>query len=68
MDNVNPTVYKVHKPVAERHETFQYSDDFDREEMTASEVFEHIRHVNDPEHPLSLEQLNVVSVRSLKCS
>jgi hypothetical protein len=31
-------------------------------------VFQIIRHLNDPEHPLTLEQLNVVSVSSLVLS
>lgn len=29
------------------------------------EVFEHIRHLNDPEHPLTLEQLDVLSLDSI---
>lgn len=29
-------------------------------EIDSLEVFEHIRHINDPEHPLTLEQLKVV--------
>jgi len=29
------------------------------------EVFEHLRHLNDPEHPLTLEQLNVISMRNI---
>ena len=32
-----------------------------REAIDALEVFEIIRHLNDPEHPLTLEQLRVVS-------
>jgi metal-sulfur cluster biosynthetic enzyme len=32
-----------------------------REAIDAWEVFEHIRHVADPEHPLTLEQLDVVA-------
>lgn len=31
-------------------------------------ITEHIRHVNDPEHPLSLEQLNVVSLDNVTVS
>ncbi|PNW76875.1 hypothetical protein CHLRE_11g479700v5 [Chlamydomonas reinhardtii] len=33
----------------------------DREPIDALEIFEHIRDINDPEHPYTLEQLNVVS-------
>mmetsp|Transcript_6356 Transcript_6356/g.10067 ORF Transcript_6356/g.10067 Transcript_6356/m.10067 type:complete len:197 (-) Transcript_6356:62-652(-) len=36
------------------------------DEFTASEVFEMIRSINDPEHPLTLEQLNVVSLENVK--
>ncbi len=32
------------------------------EEIDALEVFDHIRHINDPEHPLTLEQLNVTQL------
>ena len=31
-----------------------------REPIDALEVFDHIRDITDPEHPYSLEQLNVV--------
>lgn len=31
-----------------------------REPIDAAEIFEHIRDIVDPEHPYSLEQLNVV--------
>ena len=40
-------------------------DEDEREYITREEVFEHIRHLNDPEHPLTLEQLNVVSVENI---
>lgn len=33
-----------------------------RDGVDALEVFELIRHLNDPEHPLTLEQLNVTQV------
>lgn len=33
-----------------------------RDAFDADEVFEIIRHINDPEHPLTLEQLKVVTV------
>jgi hypothetical protein len=34
-----------------------------REPIDALEVYEHIRDITDPEHPYSLEQLNVVEER-----
>ena len=33
--------------------------------ITSEEVFEYIRHINDPEHPLTLEQLNVVNIDNI---
>lgn len=33
---------------------------YGREAIDATEVFEHIRDISDPEHPYTLEQLNVV--------
>lgn len=35
-----------------------------RDPVDAEEVFEIIRHVVDPEHPLTLEQLKIVKVSS----
>jgi metal-sulfur cluster biosynthetic enzyme len=37
-------------------------DDDDVDTIDELEVFELIRHLNDPEHPLSLEQLNVTQL------
>jgi metal-sulfur cluster biosynthetic enzyme len=37
----------------------------ERENVTSEEIFEHIRHLNDPEHPLTLEQLNVVCIENI---
>jgi hypothetical protein len=33
-----------------------------RDAITASEIFQIIRNIQDPEHPLTLEQLNVVRI------
>ena len=38
----------------------------DADEFDALEVFQMIRHLNDPEHPLTLEQLNVASVDNIE--
>ena len=32
------------------------------DEIDAFEIFDMLRHINDPEHPLTLEQLNVVTL------
>jgi metal-sulfur cluster biosynthetic enzyme len=58
LDNANPTVF-----AAGRHERVAHALDYEDSEPDAFdplEVFELIRRISDPEHPLSLEQLNVV--------
>ena len=37
----------------------------EREEFDAEEVFDLIRKIQDPEHPLSLEELNVVQLKGI---
>jgi metal-sulfur cluster biosynthetic enzyme len=56
--NANPTVYTVVKPATVFDLNFVNEDEW--EPYTASEVFDLIRDLNDPEHPLTLEQLNVL--------
>jgi len=54
LQNPNPIIYapqSVHRDTTITHSN---SDSFDN-----FEVFDLIRHINDPEHPLTLEQLNV---------
>jgi alanine racemase len=59
--NANPIVYEI-GPAVQKKETYEYDDENELEEMTPEEIFEHIRCINDPEHPLTLEQLKVVTV------
>eukprot|EP01084_Bolivina_argentea_P216489 367782_1 len=40
------------------------NDTFD--EFTTSEIFEMIRNINDPEHPLTLEQLAVIKLENIQ--
>jgi metal-sulfur cluster biosynthetic enzyme len=61
--NENPTVYKVVS--TEKINSFDFDDEEEVESLSASEVFECIRHLNDPEHPLTLEQLNVLQVANI---
>ncbi len=42
--------------------SWSQQDGEEQEEIDALEVFELIRHLNDPEHPLTLEQLNVAQL------
>ncbi|GFR45743.1 hypothetical protein Agub_g7159 [Astrephomene gubernaculifera] len=60
--NPNPIIHERRailrtKPLQRKDDV----DDGDREPIDALEIFDHIRDINDPEHPYTLEQLNVVS-------
>ncbi|TPX34925.1 hypothetical protein SmJEL517_g02591 [Synchytrium microbalum] len=61
--NANPTVYEVKdSKTSKRVRTEDELDDSTHDEFDAEEIFELIRHINDPEHPLTLEQLNVTQL------
>lgn len=57
IENVNPKVFECAsaRPLQDEDEVDEVHDCID-----SREIFDLIRHINDPEHPLSLEQLNVV--------
>lgn len=63
--NANPIVYSTQQK-DDDNEVMELKwfeeDEEGREVISKEEVFEHIRHLNDPEHPLTLEQLNVTQV------
>ncbi len=42
-------------------------DESVRDAFDAEEIFEHVRDINDPEHPYSLEQVRVERARVLAC-
>jgi hypothetical protein len=70
--NANPTIYLPDSSAARRKEADLSRLDLDdsdvaRDEIDAAEIFDLIRHVNDPEHPLTLEQLKVATVRMFLC-
>ncbi|KAL9658496.1 hypothetical protein ABK040_006036 [Willaertia magna] len=54
--NPNPQVFKA-KQITR---TITYSDEDEIEEIDSLEIFDLIRNISDPEHPLTLEQLKVV--------
>ncbi|KAG0172978.1 Mitotic spindle-associated MMXD complex subunit MIP18 [Apophysomyces sp. BC1034] len=56
--NANPTVYNLSKN-SHRSDTVDAFDDSIDDPIDAQEVFDLIRSISDPEHPLTLEQLNV---------
>ena len=61
--NANPIIYNVAPSSWDDNEDLPTDiDESFREHVTKEEVFSHIRNINDPEHPLTLEQLNVVSL------
>ncbi|CAG9864427.1 unnamed protein product [Phyllotreta striolata] len=57
LDNQNPNVYKKSD---DRTITLDEQDDNVVDEFDRREIFDLIRNINDPEHPLTLEQLHVV--------
>lgn len=57
--NPNPTVYAVKEVLHQRPYAETDDDEEMSEEIDALEIFDLIRRINDPEHPLTLEQLNV---------
>ncbi|KAI9014913.1 hypothetical protein BC832DRAFT_546790, partial [Gaertneriomyces semiglobifer] len=59
--NANPIIYDVSwasRPQRRPTDT----DESTADPFDAEEIFELIRHINDPEHPLTLEQLNVTQL------
>eukprot|EP00250_Pteridium_aquilinum_P031594 c43894_g1_i1 orf=271-738(-) len=58
--NANPVVYQRKDRPARRD-----LDDSAVQPIDALEVFDHVRDIKDPEHPYSLEQLNVVSEEAI---
>ncbi|OQR81616.1 hypothetical protein THRCLA_11566 [Thraustotheca clavata] len=59
--NANPTVYAV----ATERRVEEIVDEDTIDEFDALEVFEILRHLNDPEHPLTLEQLKVMTLDNI---
>ncbi|RKP17938.1 hypothetical protein ROZALSC1DRAFT_15761 [Rozella allomycis CSF55] len=60
--NSNPTIFDT------THSFKPRSSDFDEsihDLIDEEEIFELIRNINDPEHPLTLEQLNVVQIQHI---
>ncbi|KAK9499266.1 hypothetical protein O3M35_002335 [Rhynocoris fuscipes] len=61
--NRNPKLYgkSVERIITDDERNENIVDEFDERE-----VFDLIRHINDPEHPLTLEELNVVDLSNVK--
>ena len=56
-DNVNPNIYEKE---SEREKTAADYDEDVEDLFDEREVFDLIRNIKDPEHPLTLEELHVV--------
>ncbi|KAK2580958.1 hypothetical protein KPH14_006023 [Odynerus spinipes] len=57
LENINP---KLYKKIEDRLITAAEEDEDIVDAFDAREIFDLIRNINDPEHPLTLEELNVV--------
>jgi len=62
LENLNPSVYQK---LDERKASITDFDNEYYDQIDEREVFDMIRHLQDPEHPLSLEELNVVDIDSI---
>ena len=60
IENENPLIYEKANIVREEDDCAD--DCMERQSIDALEVFNLIRNINDPEHPLTLEELNVVNL------
>lgn len=61
MDNESPFISKSSVPQFELH--------FENEKLknvTVESIFQLIRHIKDPEHPYSLEELNIVALEDIR--
>jgi len=57
LENTNPNIYKK---ISERNITTEEENDEVIDEFDTREIFDLIRGINDPEHPLTLEELHVL--------
>ncbi|XP_023294108.2 MIP18 family protein galla-2 [Lucilia cuprina] len=65
IENLNPNVYSKRK---ERIITKEEADENVCDPFDTREIFDLIRNINDPEHPLTLEELRVVQEDLIKVS
>ena len=62
LENLNPS---IHKKLEERKLSEKDFDNDLEDQIDEREVFDYIRNLKDPEHPLSLEELNVLDIDSI---
>ncbi|GAQ78364.1 hypothetical protein KFL_000120120 [Klebsormidium nitens] len=63
--NPNPVIHERKSKAHRLDLPSVHGDEDAAEEFDATEIFDHIRDITDPEHPYSLEQLNVVSEEAI---
>jgi metal-sulfur cluster biosynthetic enzyme len=63
VENANPSIFQ--KLQDRGLTTIDYDNDID-DQMDEREVFDIIRNLQDPEHPLTLEELNVLDIESVR--
>lgn len=63
LENINPKLYKKldDREVTANDQDQEHVDSFDERE-----IFDLIRNINDPEHPLTLEELHVVEQKLIR--
>ncbi|KAI5700804.1 MIP18 family protein galla-2-like [Diaphorina citri] len=59
LENINPTLYSK---CEDRPVTAEDQNDYITDEFDSREIFDLIRNIYDPEHPLTLEELHVVDL------
>eukprot|EP01094_Clydonella_sp_ATCC50884_P018616 TRINITY_DN3473_c0_g1_i5.p1 TRINITY_DN3473_c0_g1~~TRINITY_DN3473_c0_g1_i5.p1 ORF type:complete len:150 (+),score=38.20 TRINITY_DN3473_c0_g1_i5:129-578(+) len=65
--NPNPTVYLSQvDEMPLRLRPLDEPEEDEPEPVDSREVFQHLRHINDPEHPLTLEQLHVMELNNVE--
>ena len=62
IENLNPSVYK--KIDSRKLAPTDFDNDF-MDDIDEREVFDYIRSIQDPEHPLTLEELNVLDIEAV---
>jgi metal-sulfur cluster biosynthetic enzyme len=62
IENLNPTVYEK---IGERKISEADFNNNIEDELDEREIFDMIRNIQDPEHPLTLEDLNVLDIESV---
>ncbi len=65
MDGKNENPIVKESVVVKDYYSMSILDESERECFSAREIFEYIRNINDPEHPLTLEQLNVLQLENI---